>query len=102
MQNIIDFKVYVTSDCFTCPDQDKMCHTIQMKTQRLMRNWKVINSKKVIILIECQEIYYGRGFHAEGNFGILLESRNFIGIEKNWWIKRVNDELKQHATTHNY
>ena len=47
-----------------------------------------------------QKIYYGRGSNAEGNFGTLLESRNFRGI-KNRWTKRVNDELTQYAITHN-
>ena len=47
-----------------------------------------------------QKIYHGRGSNAEGNFGTLLESRNFRGI-KTRGTKRVNDELTQYAITHN-
>ena len=47
-----------------------------------------------------QEIYSGRGSNAEGNFGTLIESRNFRGI-KNRGTKRVNDELTSYAITHN-
>ena len=47
-----------------------------------------------------QEIYSGRGSNAKGNFGTLLESKNFRRI-KNRGTKRVNDELTQYAITHN-
>ena len=46
------------------------------------------------------KIYHGRGSNAEGNFGTLIESRNFRGI-KNRGTKRLNDELTQYAITHN-
>ena len=46
------------------------------------------------------KIYHGRGSNAEGNFGTLIESRNFRGL-KNRGTKRVNDELTQYAITHN-
>ncbi|WP_366208853.1 transposase [uncultured Methanobrevibacter sp.] len=45
-------------------------------------------------------MYPGRGSNAEGNFGTLIEARNFRGI-KNRGTKRVNDELTQCAITHN-
>ena len=56
--------------------------------------------KKIYYSDWGQEIYSGRGSNAEGNFGTLLESRNFRGI-KNRGTKRVNDELTQYAITHN-
>jgi len=49
---------------------------------------------------EGQEIYSGRGSHAEGAFAILFESRNFRGI-KTRGTKRANDELTLTTITHN-
>ena len=60
-----------------------------------------INEIKKIYYSEWgQEIYHGRGYNAEGNFGTLFESRNFRGI-KTRGTKRVKEELTQYAITHN-
>ena len=56
--------------------------------------------KKIYYSEWGQEIYHGRGYNAEGNFGRLFESRNFRGI-KTRGTKRVNEELTQYAITHN-
>lgn len=63
-------------------------------------NQQSMKSKKTYYSKWGQKIYSGRGSNAEGNFRILLESRNFRGI-KNRGTKRVNDELTQYAITHN-
>ena len=99
MQNGIEYKVYGTNDCFICPDQ-KRCAT-ESKRKIKDRCESEINEIKKIYYSEWgQEIYHGRGSNAEGNFGTLLESRNFRGI-KTRGTKRVNDELTRYAITHN-
>ena len=98
-QNGIEYKVYGTDDCFTCPDQKK-CAT-ESKRKIKDRCESEINEIKKIYYSEWgQKIYFGRGSNAKGNFGTLLESRNFRGI-KTRGTKRVNDELTQYAITHN-
>ena len=98
-QNGIEYKVYGTDDCFTCPDQNK-CAT-ESKRKIKDRCESEINEIKKIYYSEWgQKIYSKRGSNAEGNFATLLESRNFRGI-KTRGIKRVNDELTQYAITHN-
>ena len=99
IQNGIEYKVYGTNDCFTCPDQDK-CATESKRKIKDRCETEINEIKKIYYSYWGQEIYSGRGSNAEGNFGILLESRNFRGI-KNRGIKRVNDELTQYAITHN-
>ena len=47
-----------------------------------------------------QTAYSGRGPHAEGGFGILLESRNFRGI-KTKGAKKANNEMTRTTITHN-
>ena len=99
MQNGIEYNVYEANNCFTCPDQKK-CAT-ESKRKIKDRSESEINEIKKIYYSEWgQKIYSGRGSNAEGNFGTLLESRNFRGI-KNRGTKRVNDELTQYAITHN-
>lgn len=99
MQNGIEYKVYGTDDCFTCPDQDK-CATESKRKIKDRCETEINEIKKIYYSDWGQEIYSGRGSNAEGNFGTLLESRNFRGI-KNRGTKRVNDELTQYAITHN-
>ena len=57
-----------------------------------------MKSKKIYYSDWGQKIYSRRGSNDEGNFGLLLESRNFRGI-KNRGIKRVKDELTQYTIT---
>ena len=98
-QNGIEYKVYGTNDCFTCPDQKK-CAT-ESKRKIKDRCESEINEIKKIYYSEWgQKIYHGRGSNAEGNFGTLFESRNFRGI-KTRGTKRANDELTQYTITHN-
>jgi len=98
-QNGIEYKVYGTDDCLTCPDQKK-CAT-ESKRKIKDRCESEINEIKKIYYSEWgQEIYHGRGYNAEGNFGTLFESRNFRGI-KTRGTKRVKEELTQYAITHN-
>lgn len=98
-QNGIEYKVYGTNDCFTCPDQKK-CAT-ESKRKIKDRCESEINEIKKIYYSEWgQKIYSGRGSNAEGNFGTLFESRNFRGI-KTRGTKRANDELTQYTITHN-
>ena len=99
MQNGVEYKVYGTDDCFTCPDQDK-CATESKRKIKDRCESEINEIKKMYYSDWGQEIYSGRGSHAEGNFGTLLEARNFRGI-KNRGTKRVNDELTQYAITHN-
>jgi hypothetical protein len=98
-QNSIEYKVYGTDDCFTCPDHDK-CAT-ESKRKLKDRCESEINEIKNIYYSKWgQKIYSGRGYHAEGNFATLRESRNFRGI-KTRGTKRVNDELTRYTITHN-
>ena len=99
MQNDIEYKVYGTNDCFTCPDQDK-CATESKRKIKDRCEFEINEIKKIYYSDWGQEIYSGRGSNAEGNFGTLFESRNFRGI-KTRGTKRVNDELTQYAITHN-
>ena len=76
IQNGIEYKVYGTNDCFTCPDQEK-CAT-ESKRKIKDRCESEINEIKQIYYSEWgQKIYPGRGSNAEGNFGTLIEARNF-------------------------
>ena len=98
-QNGIEYKVYGTNDCFTCPDQKK-CAT-ESKRKIKDRCESEINEIKKIYYSEWgQKIYSGRGSNAEGNFGTLFESKNFRGI-KTRGTKRANDKLTQYTITHN-
>ena len=98
-QNGIEYKVYGTDDCLTCQDQ-KQCAT-ESKRKIKDRCESEINEIKKIYYSEWgQKIYHRRGSNAEGNFGTLLESRNFRRI-KIRGTKRANDELTQYTITHN-
>lgn len=77
-----------------------MRNRIQKKNQGSMRIRNQRNQKKIYYSEWGQKIYSGRGSNAEGNFGTLLESRNFRRI-KTRGIKRVNDELTPYTITHN-
>lgn len=99
MQNGIEYKVYGTNDCFICPNQEK-CATESKRKIKDRCESEINEIKKIYYSDWGQEIYPGRGSNAEGNFGTLLESRNFRGI-KTRGTKRANDELTQYAITHN-
>lgn len=99
MQNGIEYKVYGTDDCFTCPDQKK-CATESKRKIKDRCESEINEIKKIYYSKWGQKIYFGRGSNAEGNFGTLIESRNFRGI-KTRGTKRVNNELTQYTITHN-
>lgn len=99
VQNGIEYKVYTTNDCLTCPDHD-ICTSQSKRTIKDRCDIEIEEIKKTYYSEWGQKTYSGRGSHAEGNFGTLEESRNFRGI-KTRGTKRVNDEITQYAITHN-
>ena len=99
IQNGIEYRVYRTNDCKTCPDHDK-CTSENKRTIKDRYDPQLDSIKKEYYSQKGQEIYSGRGSHAEGAFAILSEARNFRGI-KTSGTKRVNDELTLTVITHN-
>ena len=99
MQNGVEYKVYATNDCLTCPNHD-ICSS---EPKRKIKDWcgtEIDEIKKIYYSEWGQKTYSGRGFNAEGNFATLQESRNF-GEIKTRGTKRVNDELTRYTITHN-
>ena len=98
-QNGIEYKVYRTDECTTCPNHD-LCTSENKRTIKDRYDPILDSIKRTYYSEEGQEIYSGRGSHAEGAFVILFESRNFRGI-KTRGTKRANDELTLTTITHN-
>ena len=94
------FKIYKSKECQKCR------YIVECAKNEYGRK---LEDKFDPILDEIKKEYYteygqtaysGRGSHAEGGFGILLESRNFRGI-KTKGVKKANNEMTRTTITHN-
>ena len=98
-QNGIEYRVYSSNECKTCPDHDKC--TKESKRKIKDRYDPILDSIRDDYYSEFgQETYPKRGSKSEGIFAILFESRNFRGL-RTTGLKRANDEMTLTAITHN-